>query len=86
MAGIFLHFTFTYCDISRGSVEHYIIQKLSGANLNAPTPAATVHESEAVYGSFPWQYRSASDLNRPTDQIMLEAELREALIRLNPKI
>ena len=69
------------------SVEHYIIQKLSGVNLNA-TDASTeiVKEDAAVYGSFPWQYRSATELNRPTDQVLLEGELREALIRINPEI
>ncbi|MDB4737340.1 type I restriction endonuclease subunit R [Verrucomicrobiales bacterium] len=61
------------------SVEHYIIQKLSGTNLNQA-------ESDAVDGYFPWQYRSAEELNRPPDQILLEGELREALIRINPEI
>ena len=69
------------------SVEHYIIQKLSGVNLNAADPTSSVvKEDAATYGSFPWQYRSAAELNRPTDQVLLEGELREALIRLNPVI
>lgn len=69
------------------SVEHYIIQKLSGVNLNASGSAGSVvKEDEAVYGSFPWKYRSAAELNRPTDQVLLEGELREALIRINPEI
>lgn len=42
-------------------------------------------EDAAVYGSFPWQYRSAEALNRPTDQVLLEGELREALIRPDPE-
>ncbi|MGJ8697220.1 MAG: type I restriction endonuclease subunit R [Verrucomicrobiaceae bacterium] len=69
------------------SVEHYIIQKLSGVNLNAAdSTSPVVKEAAAVYGSFPWKYRSAEELNRPTDQVLLEGELREALIRLNPEI
>ena len=78
------------------SVEHYIIQKLSGVNLNAadatsPSDAPVVKEDATPYGPFPWQYRSAEALNHPTDQVhpdrdLLESELREALIRLNPKI
>jgi type I restriction enzyme R subunit len=69
------------------SVEHYIIQKLSGKNLNAAAPSPSMlNEDEAIYGSFPWKYRSATELNRPTDQVMLEGELREALIRINPEI
>ena len=69
------------------SVEHYIVSKLSGVNLNAADSAtSTVKEDGTTYGSFPWQYRSAVELNRPTDQVLLESELREALIRINPEI
>ena len=69
------------------SVEHYIIQKLSGVNLNAADASSSVVKEDATpYGSFPWQYRSAEALNRPTDQVLLEGELREALIRINPEI
>ncbi len=69
------------------SVERYIIQKLSGVNLNTTEPSSSVvKEPETPYGSFPWQYRSAEALNRPTDQVLLESELREALIRINPEI
>jgi hypothetical protein len=76
---------------STNSVEQTIIQKLSGVNLNAAAPlspsgASLVKEDAAVYGSFPWQYRSSEALNRPTDQVLLEGELREALIRINPRI
>jgi len=67
------------------SVEHYIIHKLSGKDLNA-AQAGVVQESPTPYGSFPWEYKSAEALNRPTDQVLLEGELREALIRLNPEI
>lgn len=68
------------------SVEHYIIQKLSGVNLNAANDGGQVQEDDAAYGSFPWKYRSAEELHRPTDQVLLEGELRNALIRLNPEI
>jgi type I restriction enzyme R subunit len=69
------------------AVEHFIIQKLSGKNLNAADPTSSVvKDDEAVYGSFPWKYRSAAQLARPSDQVMLEGELREALIRINPEI
>lgn len=69
------------------SVEHYIIQKLSGVNLNAADPTSPViNEGAEVYGSFPWQYRSAAELSRPTDQVLLDGELREALIRINPEV
>ena len=69
------------------SVEHYIVNKLSGVNLNTSdaTPS-TLKEDEPPYGSFLWQYRSAAELNRPTDQVLLEGELQEALVRINPEI
>jgi len=39
------------------SVEHFIIQKLSGKNLNAVDPMSSmVMEDPPVYGSFPWKY------------------------------
>lgn len=61
------------------SVEHFIIQKLSGKNLNTQDENPWVmKEDTPVYGSFPWQYRSAAELNRHTDQVLLEGELREA--------
>jgi hypothetical protein len=42
------------------AVEHFIIQKLSGKNLNAADPTSSVaKDDEAVYGSFPWKYQSA---------------------------
>ena len=69
------------------SVEYYIVNKLSGVNLNAPDATSpTLKEDAPAYGSFLWQYRSAAELNRPTDQVLLEGELREALIRINPEI
>ena len=69
------------------AVEHFIIQKLSGKNLNAADPTSSVvKDDEAVYGAFPWKHRSAAQLARSSDQVMLEGELREALIRINPKI
>jgi hypothetical protein len=43
-------------------------------------------DDEAVYGSFPWKYRYAAQLARSSDQVMLEGELREALIRITPEI
>ena len=68
------------------AVEHFIIQKLSGKNLNAADPTSSVvKDDEAVYGTFPWKYRSAAQLARPSDQVMLEGGLREALIRINPE-
>lgn len=63
------------------SVEHYIIHQLSGVNLNNQT---TTDQPEK-YGSR-WQFKSAEELNRTTNQVLIDSELREALIRLNPEI
>lgn len=60
------------------SVEHYIIHQLSGVNLNDST--------KTTAGSYCWVYRSADDLDRSVNEVMVESELREALIRLNPEI
>ena len=63
------------------SVEHYIIHQLSGVNLNSSVP----QDAPAAYG-LQWQYKSPSELNRSVNEVMLENDLKEALIRLNPEI
>ncbi|WP_430934010.1 type I restriction endonuclease subunit R [Saccharicrinis sp. 156] len=64
------------------SVEYYIINKLSGINLNAPGQVA---EPQNNYG-VGWQYIAPQDLNRSVNEVLLEAELKDALVRLNPEI
>lgn len=63
------------------SVEHYIIHQLSGVNLNA----SVVSEGKTPYGA-QWQYISATQLNRSINEVVVETELKAALIRLNPEI
>lgn len=63
------------------SVEHYIIHQLSGVNLNA----SGVAEGKTSYGA-QWQYISATQLNRSINEVVVETELKAALIRLNPEI
>lgn len=63
------------------SVEHYIIHQLSGVNLNSNE----VQEPKVGYGA-QWQYKSAVDLNRSVNEVLIEQELKDALIRLNPEI
>ena len=63
------------------SVEHYIIHQLSGVNLNS----FEVQEPNVAYG-LQWQYKSAAVLNRSVNEVLIEKELKDALIRLNPKI
>jgi len=63
------------------SVENFIIQQLSGVNLNQQN----WQEQKAPYG-FMWTYKPAAELERGVQEVMVEKELREALIRLNPEI
>jgi type I restriction enzyme R subunit len=63
------------------SVEHYIINKLSGVNLNQNN----LSDQHATYGKT-WQYRSPNDLNKGVNEVLVESELKDALIRLNPDI
>jgi type I restriction enzyme R subunit len=63
------------------SVEHYIIHQLSGVNLNS----LDLEEPKTNFGS-QWQYMSASDLKRSVNEVLIEQDLRDALVRLNPEI
>jgi type I restriction enzyme R subunit len=63
------------------SVEHYIIHQLSGVNLNA----AGVQEGKTGYGAA-WEYKSANEIQRSVNEVLVESELKAALIRLNPEI
>jgi type I restriction enzyme R subunit len=63
------------------SVEHYIIDQLSGVNLNS----IQMQEPKVGYGA-QWQYKSAAELNRSVNEVLIEQDLKEALIRLNPEI
>lgn len=63
------------------SVEHYIIHQLSGVNLNTKA----VNEPKAGYGT-PWVFKSSDEIQRGISEVLVESELKEALIRLNPEI
>ena len=64
------------------SVEHYIIHQLSGVNLNATNYVA---EDRSSYGT-DWRFISSSNINRGVNEVLLESEVKAALIRLNPEI
>lgn len=64
------------------SVEYKIIHQLSGVNLNEPNVAA---EPAAAYG-VQWVYKSAAELKRTTNEVLVEDILSQALVRLNPEI
>ncbi|CAM4237066.1 Type I restriction enzyme endonuclease subunit [Zobellia roscoffensis] len=63
------------------SVEHYIVHQLSGVNLNNISTA----EPQNGYGAT-WKFVASSDLQRGVNEVLVESELKEALIRLNPEI
>lgn len=63
------------------SVEHYIVHQLSDVNLNKDEAA----EPEEAYGKF-WKYKSAKELTRSVNEVLLEKDLKDALQRLNPEI
>ena len=63
------------------SVEHYIIHELSGVNLNS----TEANEPDAAYGMH-WVYKSADEMGRSVNEVLVESLLKEALVRLNPDI
>ena len=63
------------------SVEHYIIHQLSGVNLNTKQ----VQEPAKAFG-VKWNFQSASQLKRGVNEVLVEAEVIDALVRLNPEI
>jgi len=63
------------------SVEHYIIHQLTGLNLNTKE----VQEPASSYG-VKWVFKSSEELQRSVNEVLVESELKEALIRLNPDI
>jgi type I restriction enzyme R subunit len=63
------------------SVEHFIIHQLSGLNLNKKE----LNEPKTCYGA-QWIYKSAQEIERGVNEVLVEKELKAALIRLNPEI
>lgn len=67
------------------SVEHFIIHKLTGVNLN-DVRRNVVREEPAGYGHVKWKYLQSELLEREITDILIEKELTESLCRLNPEI
>lgn len=65
------------------SVEHFIIRQLTGVNLNAQ---GNVSEPSAEYGNSFWKYVSSEELKREISEVLVESNLKEALVRINPEI
>ena len=63
------------------SVENYIIKQLTGVNLNTNE----VSDEHTSYGPT-WKFKSAQDLQRSVNEVLIEEDLKNALIQLNPEI
>ena len=64
------------------SVENFVIKTMTGVNLNE---TSTLHEPMPSYGA-QWIYTSASELPREITEVLIETEMKQALIKLNPEI
>lgn len=64
------------------SVENFVIKTMTGVNLNE---TGTLHEPMTSYGA-QWIYTPASELPREITEVLIETELKQALIKLNPEI
>jgi type I restriction enzyme R subunit len=63
------------------SVEHYIIHQLTGVNLNS-----NVLNEPLIRNATEWVYKSTTELNRSINEVLIEQDLKDSLIRLNPEI
>ncbi len=63
------------------SVEHFVIERLAGVNLNQSKGGAVSVSDSAL-----WKYVQCDLLSRDTTEVLLEKNLKEALCRLNPDI
>ncbi|MBA6328134.1 HsdR family type I site-specific deoxyribonuclease [Colwellia sp. MB02u-6] len=71
------------------SVEHYIIQQMSGVNLNSLPEGNQVkdpHGQYALDSEMQWKFQSAEQLGRGVNEVLVESVLVKALVRLNPEI
>jgi type I restriction enzyme R subunit len=64
------------------SVEHYIINQLTGVNLNQGQIAETPFQP---YGA-EWQFQSPEQLGRGVNEVMVESQVKDTLLRFNPEI
>ena len=64
------------------SVENFVIKTMTGVNLN---DTQALHEPMASYGA-QWIYTPASELPREITEVLIETELKQALVKLNPEI
>lgn len=63
------------------SVENKIIHQLCAVNLNA----GGARDPQTAYSSH-WVYQSVDEIKRGVNEVLVEGDLKAALIRLNPEI
>lgn len=63
------------------SVEHYIIHQLTGVNLNSQN----LEDAPEGYGLH-WKFKPASKIQRGVNEVLVESELKAALVSLNEDI
>ncbi|MGJ0515055.1 MAG: type I restriction endonuclease subunit R [Methylomicrobium sp.] len=66
------------------SVEHLIIRQLTGINLNLVHQGGVRQEAAPYDGNAQWRFVQPELLSRNIDDVFLEQELKDSLIRLNP--
>ncbi len=64
------------------AVENFVIHTMTGVNLNETNMA---HEAQAPYG-VQWEYLPATELPREVTEVMVETDVKKALVSLNPEI
>lgn len=64
------------------AVENFVIKTMTEVNLNE---TGTLHEPMPSYGA-QWIYTPASELPREITEVLIETELKQALVKLNPEI
>jgi type I restriction enzyme, R subunit len=66
------------------TVEHFIRDLLCG--VTHTSQAQPLHETSALYGGLDWQFMHGPLLPRQQSDVLIDGQLRDALIRLNPEI
>ena len=67
------------------TIEPFIIHRLTGIKLESGNDSK-VSEPQVPYGSYAWKYVPSILLKRELTDVLVEDELKKALIRLNPTI
>ncbi len=68
------------------SVEHLIIHRLTGINLNQVQQGGVKQEAAPYDSNAQWRFVQPELLSRDITDVFLEQELKDSLIRLNPNL